>query len=319
MTVLVADVGGTNARLALVDPSGRIHGLARFQNDDHPSFLSVLNAYSAQNDLPELQGFCAAVAGPVGGGTARLTNRDWEFDRHAIASCLPVSGASSVRLINDLAALGYALPALSAAQLAEIKPADNDAESNDQALVVGLGTGVNICLVKGAGDTVSVVEAEFGHTSLPTSVYQPLHRVIGTAVADFLSVEELFAGRGLSRLYRVISGGEDRVGQDILAAYDAGEQGAVSETVDLLAALLGRLTRELVYMYQPFGGVYFAGGVSRGILGSDARKGFLHSFDEPGRFAEQSGRVAVRLIMDDAAALTGAARVFANTGRPGRG
>jgi glucokinase len=314
MTVLVADVGGTNARLAMVEADGTMRAVSRFRNDDFASFAALLTAYAAEWDQPPLAGFCAAVAGPVTSDTARLTNRDWNFDKDEIAACLPGLSRSSVRLINDLAALGHALPALGQLQLDEIKPAAPDAAANDQALVVGLGTGVNICLAKGCEKGVVVIEAELGHASLPVSVFEPLQAVIGSASATFPTIEELFAGRGLSRLYHVLSGGKERAGQDILAAYEAGKGGTVAETVDLLAGLLGRFTRELVYLYQPFGGVHFAGGVARGLLGSSARAGFLHAFDVPGRFAEQSGRVPLRLITDDAAALTGAAQLFSGTG-----
>ncbi|MDU9005072.1 glucokinase [Sedimentitalea todarodis] len=311
MTGLVADVGGTNTRLALVDDARAIGPSARFANDEFGSFGSVLRAFARQKSLPVLDGVCIAVAGPVTSETARLTNRNWHFDKVEIAGLLPGLVPESVLLINDLAALGYALPALTGAQLVEIKPTTSDAEGNGQALVLGLGTGVNVCLGKSTRKAHVVIEAELGHVSLPNSVLEPLRAAIGSESAAFPSVEELFAGRGLSLLYQILSEGEQRAGQDILADYDAGVGGAVAETVDLMAGLLGHMARELVYMYQPFGGIHFAGGVARGILGSAARKLFLHRFETPGRFAEHASRVPIRLIIDDAAALTGAAQVIA--------
>lgn len=309
MTILVADVGGTNTRLAIIGPNKTTRDVARYQNDDFASFLAVLKAYASQHDVPEINSFCVAIAGPVTSLRANLTNRDWHFDKAEIAGCLPGLAPGSVHLINDLVALGYALPALTQAQLAEIKPSSNAVAMNDQALVVGLGTGVNTCLVKGTAARRAIIEAELGHASLPSSVAGPLQAAIGAASAEFPSVEELFAGRGLSRLYRVLSGGEQLQGRDILSNYDAGAGGAFAETVNLLGSLLGRLARELIYMYQPFGGIHFAGGVARGILNSAARTEFLTTFDTPGRFAEHIGRVPVRLITDDAAALIGAAEV----------
>lgn len=312
MTVLVADVGGTNTRLALVDDVNEVPAAAHFTNDQFETFPELLATYAKRQTLPDLAGFCIAVAGPVTSETARLTNRDWHFDKVEIAGLLPDLASGSVRLINDLAALGYALPALSGAQLAEIKAPLPGSGTNGQALVVGLGTGVNVCLVKSTQTASVVVEAELGHVSLPSGVFEPLSDVIDVESAAFPSVEELFSGRGVSRLFRILSEGEERSGPDILADYEAGMGGAVAETVDLLAGLLGRMARELVYMYQPFGGIHFAGGVARGILISAARAKFLASFDVPGRFAEHGGRVPVRLITDDAAALTGAAQVIIN-------
>lgn len=313
MRVLVADVGGTNTRLALVGDTGEIGASVRFTNDEFGTFADLLAAYAERHWLPGLDGFCIAIAGPVTSEMARLTNRNWHFDKAEIAGLLSGLVPKTVHLINDLAALGYALAALTGAQLVDIKAASSGTASNGQALVMGLGTGVNICLAKSTKAANVVIEAELGHVSLPNSVFQSLHAAIGPESAAFPSVEELFAGRGLSRLYRVLSEGEHRAGQDILADYDAGVGGAVAETVDLMAGLLGHMARELVYMYQPFGGIHFAGGVARGILGSSASLTFLDSFETPGRFAEHVGRVPVRLIVDDAAALTGAAQVVADT------
>lgn len=311
MTVLVADVGGTNTRLALVDDAGTMRTSVRFANDEFETFAALLAAYAERQSVPDLDGFCIAVAGPVTSEAARLTNRNWHFDKDEIADLLAGLTPGSVRLINDLAALGYALPALSDAQLVELKAPAPGAAVNGQALVMGLGTGVNICLAKSTQTSSVVVEAELGHASLPNSVSEPLRAAIGSESAAFPSVEELFAGRGLSRLHRILSGDNHRAGPDILADYDAGIGGSVAETVDLMAGLLGHMARELVYMYQPFGGIHFAGGVARGILGSSARMTFLGSFETSGRFAEHVGRVPIRLIIDDAAALTGAAQVIA--------
>ena len=76
-----------------------------------------------------------------------------------------------------------------------------------------------------------------------------------------------------------------------------------------MARLMGLLTRELVFQYLPLGGIHFAGGVSRGILGSPARATFLETVAASGPFADLIAQVPLRLITDDAAALTGAARL----------
>ncbi|MDK3072294.1 glucokinase [Sedimentitalea sp. JM2-8] len=103
---------------------------------------------------------------------------------------------------------------------------------------------------------------------------------------------------------------------DILAAY-AGDpaDGPARRTVNLMAHLLGVFARELVFQYLPFGGIHFAGSAARGILGSAARDLFLSGLEVPGRFSEQIAGVPIRLITDDAAALTGAARYFESADR----
>ncbi|AAV94169.1 glucokinase [Ruegeria pomeroyi] len=303
MTVLVADVGGTNTRVALASAGQLVH-LARFANDAYGSFAEVLTAYARGRDLPGLRGVCVAVAGPVANGRAELTNRNWHFDTAELAAPLPGQGDVAARLINDLVALGHALPGLTAAQLDVIR-AGAVQPSNDQALVAGLGTGFNTCLLKGG----AVVEAELGHASLPLAIAEELRAQLGDAAGGFRTNECLFSGRGLSRLHAILSG-QDRRGQDILADYAIGEDPQAAATVTLTARLLGLFARELVFQYLPFRGIHFAGGAARGILGSAARAEFLSAFEADGRFADHLDRVPVRLIADDAAALSGAARLM---------
>lgn len=300
MKLLVADVGGTNTRIAVASGMG-LSGLARFENDHHGSFDEVLSAYLLNHDLPQLDRVAVAVAGPVTGDQARLTNRNWAFDVEALSSALPTPG-TPVRLINDLAALGHALPALAADQLTDLHEGASVA-ANDQALVVGMGTGVNVCLLKGS----TVFEAELGHASLPASVETALSEALGGRQSAFRTNEDLFSGRGLARLHQALSG-QARRGQEILAEYDSGGTDQACATVELAAHLAGLFTRELVFQYLPFRGLYFAGGAARGLLGSSARDIFLKAFLQGGNFADHLACVPIRLISDDGAALVGVAR-----------
>ena len=81
MAVLLGDVGGTNARLAIarngsIDPTT----VTRFRGDDFACFDDVVRQFMAEQHQPHVSALCIAVAGPVSGGQARLTNRDWSFD-----------------------------------------------------------------------------------------------------------------------------------------------------------------------------------------------------------------------------------------------
>ncbi|MHA6263587.1 glucokinase [Arenibacterium sp. CAU 1754] len=306
MTILVSDVGGTNTRIALCETDGIPRDIARFANDEFSSFEACLAAYLATRRVGEVTAACVAVAGPVTSHRARLTNRNWTFELDQIAQVLPGSGTAKVQLINDLVALGQSLPGLRNDQVDLIRPALGTGPSNGQSLVVGLGTGFNVCLAKEGDAGLTVIGAELGHASLPISVRDTLHDVIGPEARRFATAEDLFSGRGVSDLHRVITGGCSDPSHDIAAA---ASQGKARETVDLLMRLLGIFSRELVFQYLPLAGMYFAGGVARGALGAQTQATFLSAFDVPGPFADLVAQVPVRLITDDGAALTGAARV----------
>ena len=311
MTLLVADIGGTNTRIGLAQCGHPVDSLERFQNDEFPSFDAVLARYSRDRDLSSLTGACIAVAGPVTAGSAKLTNRDWRFEEGAIATLLPGLSAAHVHLINDLAALGYSLPDLDRAHLATIRDPADTGPQNNQALVVGVGTGFNICLVRPTRTGPIVIEAELGHASLPARVVNVLEQAIGAEIVGFSTYEHLLSGRGLCALYRVVSGGDEKTGPQILAGFDQDQPNDKVRTVELIAQVLGIVARELVFQYQPYGGIHFAGGVARGLMASPARAIFLDAFNAPGAFDDLRANVAIKVITDDAAALIGAVR-FAN-------
>jgi glucokinase len=308
MTILIADVGGTNSRLALVF-DGVLQSVMRFTNREYASFYDILKQYYADRDLAGLSGVYLAIAGPVTPTRAQLTNLNWHFDTDEIAATLP--GNVPVHLVNDLVALGHSLAGLRADQLSVLKPSEAT-QTNNQALVLGLGTGVNICLVKNTypAQAPVVIEAEQGHASLPQSVWAVLQDEIGDAGAQFNTTEDLFSGRGLSRLYGIVSGGENLHGAEISAGY--GREKFSTRTIDLSAGLLGIYAREMVFQYLPLGGFHFAGSAARGTLGTDARASFLKAFNATGPFSDLIGHVPVKVITDDAAALVGVARYASN-------
>ena len=142
MAILLGDVGGTNARLALAR-NGSIdrQSVTRFRGDDYASFDDVVRQFLQEQDQPRITAVCVAVAGPVSNGQARLTNRPWDFSEDRLAR---LTDADQVRLINDLTAMGYATPVLSGDGLATLRSAPAGRPRNGQSLVVNLGTGFNV-------------------------------------------------------------------------------------------------------------------------------------------------------------------------------
>lgn len=299
MTYLVGDIGGTNTRLALADNTG-VHTstFMRARNDDFASFDAVLARYLATHEIGRLQACCIAIAGPVQAGSGQLTNRNWTLQADQLAQ---QTGATRAALINDLSALGYALPRLSP-QLLSGAP---QVLSNGQALVVGMGTGFNVSMIKNLSDGTTVVfEAELGHAELPASVAALLHREIGASASVFVTVEDCFCGPGLEHLHHKISG-QNLSGHDIMAGFDSGTDVAATKTVTLFARALGLLTHTMIHQYLPRDGLVFAGSVARSMLASAALPAFTSALSEPGKGVVNPHSIPVSVITDDAAALQG--------------
>ena len=306
MVVLVADVGGTNTRLALAGPDGTlIAGPSRFRNDDYDSFLSVATAYRDTLDDPDFSGACIAIAGPVSGGSARLTNRDWVFDTRMIGAML---GASNVHLLNDIVALGHCLGGLVGDQYAIVR--SGRPHVGGQRLVVGMGTGTNGCAVHDVAGRSTALEAEMGHARLPFDVMDHLRAEIGDAASAFPTTEDLFSGRGLVALHAARTGQDDMPAHEIVSVAEAQPGSAEAKTLDLMAFLVGRLTQELFFYYMPTAGIFFAGSVSRSVLSGPRIASFEAGLQRQGAFSDRVDAVPVYLILEDAAALSGCARLL---------
>lgn len=302
MAMLLGDVGGTNARMAIarngiIDPQS----VTRFRGDDFASLDDVVRCYLQEQDQPRVTSVCIAVAGPVSGGRARLTNRDWDMSENGLAR---LTDADHVRLINDLTALGYATPALSGDGLSVLRSAPADRAHNGQSLVVGLGTGFNVCAVRALpGGAITAIEAEEGHTHLPANIYLRLADLLGPeGAAQFFSTEETFAGRGLSRLHALRTGKPAMRGEDIADALEAGDAEAIA-TYDLFAELVGLMCRELTLHFMPLEGLFLAGSVGRSM--SDRMGRFEAGFMAEPFMRHIPDNTPIFLIRDDMAALHG--------------
>ena len=301
MSILLADVGGTNARLALAGDQGLDPAsIRRFRGDDHASFDEVVRLYLEEMNLASVEAVCVDVAGPVGNGEAKLTNRDWSFSEAGLRA---LTGAKQARLINDMVALGYATPGLSSEALGEVRAAPEGRSRNGQRLVVNAGTGFNVCAVKVLPQGgIACLEAEEGHTRMPLTIAEALAaEVPASTLSGFDSVEELFAGRGLSRLHAARTGRPAIRAEEVTQA--AATDAEACATCDIYARLFGLLCRELALRFMPMEGIYLAGSVARSA--AHRQQIFLDAFLSDPLMVRIPQSVPIHVIRDDMAALHG--------------
>lgn len=308
MTILVADVGGTNARLALArDGAIQPATVARFRGEDHARFDDVLRLYLQQQGNPSIRAACVAVAGPVSGGQARLTNRAWAICEQELCQTI---GTDRAVLINDMIALGHAVWSDTRAGARHLRTPPQQAPGNGQKLVVNAGTGFNVCAVRQPqGKAATCLEAEEGHAGLPLSVWRLLakHGVGSARLEDFTTNEDLFCGRGLARLHDALHGAlhgssTGLRAEDVVAAAQAGDA-AAERTSALFAEMFGLLCRDLSLRFMPRDGLYLTGSVARSI--TRHLTPFLDAFDaDPKRMAFLPD-MPLAMIENDLAALEG--------------
>lgn len=308
MTALVADLGGTNTRVALTDGgSVRTDTIKRYRNAEHPDLPSVLRAYMAEQSITP-HAACVAMAGPVRDGLGELTNLNWTVERDAVAKA---TGATIVAVLNDLQAQGHALDYLTDDVVQTILPGQR---AGDRAarLVVGVGTGMNAAAVYRLDERTLVPPSEAGHVSLPAQDETELRLLDWVARKHGTpGLEDVLSGRGFERVYAWLC---DEAGSDalldagqIMAGVDDGSNPRAEEASRIFVRMLGRATSNLALVHLPFGGIYLCGGVARHFAPHLNRLGFEAAFKDKGRFADFMHQFPVHLVDDDYAALTGSA------------
>lgn len=259
--LLVADIGGTNCRIGIVDAPGRApRTIRRLSTRDEPSCEAALGgAIAAAGVRPRAAAL--AVAGPVIGLGAELTNAGWSFDGPSLIAAL---GLEQGLLLNDFEALAASLPDLGPADLTPVgggTPARNGAR-----LVLGPGTGFGAAALVGRDGRYAIAPTEAGHIEFGPAredefaLWPFLERVDGR-----VTVESVLSGAGLARLDAALRRRAEGIpihvdGAAVGRAAEAGDP-AARATVRLFGRLLGRVAGDLALALKATGGVFIAGGI----------------------------------------------------------
>lgn len=307
---LVADIGGTNSRVALAKGTTVLtETVHRYTNAQFSGFDEVLKTFIAAHNDVDCIGACAALAGPVKDGVGTLTNLDWHIDEEMLSR---TAKAQNVGVFNDLQAQGYAIGNLSDTSITRLigQPSTDPAATK---LVIGVGTGFNAALVIETKTGRIVPPAEAGHITLPArsdvEIAFARHR---EEKVGFAAVEDMLSGGGLERLFAFLNNGKPATGRDIMAAFETGTDPVAKQTAEIFVTMLGAVSGNLALVHLPFGGIYFAGGMARAFANHFDSLNFGDAFRDKGRFADFMDQFAVHVIEDDYAALTGCATYLAS-------
>lgn len=306
---LVADIGGTNTRVALSEGSRVLtETIRRYSNAKYPGLETVLRQYVEDEGCVDPEAACVAVAGPVRDGQATMTNLDWTIDRPTLARA---TGAERVAILNDLQAQGHAIGHIAPENLRTVLPGVK-ATARAAKLVIGVGTGFNAAPVYDSEQVRLVPPSEAGHANLPIRTEEELRLCqFVENVHGFPAVEDVLSGRGLERVYAWLgqeAGNPSELSaHEIMASCEAQDNARADEAVRVFVRILGTVAGNLALIQLPFGGVYLVGGVARAMAPYLQSHGFADAFRDKGRFAGFMGNFPVNVVEDDYAALIGSA------------
>lgn len=311
---LIADIGGTNARLALVDGAGRVHDPMSFETAAHAGPRPLIEAYLGALGRTERPARAAiAVACPVVGDGVRLTNRtDWHF---SVERLRREAGLDALEVINDFAALAHALPHLAPGDCAPLLEGADGAE-DAQRVVFGPGTGVGVAaLSPGRGAGPVAVTSEAGHATLPAETDEEADLLARMRRhVSHVSVERVLAGPGLVLIHTAIREREGLASEHVdaagLAERAAGGDALADAALAQWARFLGSVAGNLALTFEARGGVYIAGGIAPRHLERLRGPDFAERFVAKGRFRDYLSRIPVRVITAPNPAFVGLAALL---------
>jgi glucokinase len=316
---LIADIGGTNARFALVTKAGeRPTGTVRLRTGDFADLTEAVRAALSEGDLPRPASVLVAAAGPVADRRCRLTNAGSPGRRFLIdgPATLADLGLGDGLLLNDFEALSVALPALGPADM--LTAGGGVFVAGAPRVVVGAGTGLGVgALVRSDGRWLPLA-SEGGHVSLALDglAARGLRQALGPESAR-LSAEDLLSGRGLARLaaaaaerlrIEIAPRSAEAVTQQALARSDA----TAVEAVEAMLELAGAFAGDAALMFGATGGVYVAGGILPRFADRFRESRFREAFEAKTPMRDYLGGIGTALVTADDAALVGLAALVAS-------
>jgi glucokinase len=302
--LLVGDLGGTNARLALTEP-GSTEPVAEWRaaTADFSGFAEVLAAFLAKTGA-EITGGCLAIAGPISddGRHAKFTNLPWTIDAAALETRF---GIGRLTLANDFAAAALGVTVAPAESIVPLQ--DGEPLPRAPKLVIGAGTGLGMAILTRHDAAWTVLPGEGGHVA-----FSPLdndqERIWRTLKAEHgrVTAERVVSGPGLAATHRILSGAVLDPGEIAHLAMTERDSAAL-RSLNVFLAAYGAYAGDMAMAVLARGGVYLAGGIAAKLLPMLPASPFLAAFNAKAEHAELIRRMPVSVVTDPALGLRGAA------------
>ena len=322
---LVGDVGGTNARFALLDSDGRLYSSSTLRTDDFPSLAEAIRTYLAEHDLEQVEAAAIAVATPVVGDSVKLTNNHWSFSIEKTRVELAIQ---RLHVVNDFTALALSVPHLPEDELTKI--GGGEAVTDHAMAVIGPGTGLGVSGLIPCGSHWTALQGEGGHVSLGVrtpreyAVYEHL-----TKRFRHVSAERFLSGPGLVNItnaLREIDGlpAHEYSPADVtlwgMESFEhatsgndktlSAEHAGCEEALQIFCQILGSCAGNLVLTLGAEGGVYIGGGVVPRLGEFFVQSDFRREFEAKGRMQGYLEKVPSYVIHSPYPALIGAAQLL---------
>ncbi len=317
--ILAGDIGGTKTNLAFVETQGTqlmLRVYRSYPSREYKSLGEVLREFLTEYPTT-ITSAAFGIAGPVVNGSSKLTNLGWDVDAQEVATQL---GLKSVGLINDLEATGYGALRIPK----EDKTVLNEGVRRERGsiAVIAAGTGLGEGGLVWNGRRYQAIPSEGGHTD-----FGP-HNETEYELLKFLSArfgrasyERIVSGPGIVNVYEFFRARSakpepgwlsERLKTSDAAAVISqvaidGSDETCAQAMNLVISVYGAEAGNLALKFLATGGVLVGGGIAPRIIRALQTGSFLESFCFKGRYTNLLKQMPVEVIVNDKAALFGAA------------
>lgn len=317
---LVADIGATNARFALMERKGA--ALSHYRQLASADFADLAEAITQYYQLTGIftggaqrpRRAALAIATTITGDRVSMTNQRWAFSIEATRQHL---GFEQLQVMNDFTALAMALPLLKHSELHQV--GGGAAVPDTPLALIGPGTGLGMSGLIPCGSAWVPLRGEGGHATFsPANQREMDILALVRRASDHVSCERLVSGSGLIPLYRAIAAlqGEGVVPEALSTAQISARALDNScpvcvETLATFCAMLGTAAGNLALTLGAQGGVYIGGGIVPRLGSYFETSPFRRRFEEKGRFSDYLSAIPCYVILASDAALRGAGSAIA--------
>jgi len=302
-SLLIGDIGGTNARFALADSAQPgFSEEVTLRCADFGSAEDAVKHYLETVSATEPDVICLAVAGPVVNQTVQFTNNPWSIVAAKLAAGF---STSAIRLLNDFEAIAYSIPCL---------PSGAGLLKKDSFTVgiVGPGTGLGTSGLQKKGTAIVPIVAEASHAGFsPESELQLDVLTVLRERFERVSVERLVSGQGIENIFRALGQLRWPDSQPLSAAeiFAATDNDHAQESVALFFEILGQFAGDIALAFGAGDGVFVAGGIVRRYPETFAASRFRSGFENKGRYRAMMERIPTHLITHPQPGLLGASYI----------
>ncbi|HDZ74415.1 MAG TPA: glucokinase [Aurantimonas coralicida] len=314
--ILIGDIGGTNARFALLlDSFAEPKMFAVIQTADFETVDDAIQATVLDKTSVQPKSAVLAVAGPIDGDEIDLTNSPWVIRPQQMLAGL---GIEEVIVVNDFEAQALAISSLGEQSRTQI--GGGEVHEGASRVVVGPGTGLGVAGLVRARNMWIPVAGEGGHIDLgprterDLAIWPHLETIEGR-----VSGEQVLCGRGLVNLYRAIAAADGAepvhtTPAEITEAAVNQKDPLSIEAVDLFATYLGRVAGDLALIFMARGGVFIAGGIFQRIIPILKSEQLRAAFEDKAPHSALMREIPLFVVTEPLAALAGLA-TYARTPR----